>query len=78
MKYELQHYQDAALEPMPEHVRFRMMAGRCSINGIDCNWVHIAYRNGDYIRVPVPSTTIVDPANDNIEKGFNRLLAAAY
>ena len=77
MKYELQHYKDAAAEPMPEHILNRMMAGSCNVNGIDCNWVHIAYRNGDYIRVPVPSATIVDPANDNIEKGFNRLCAAA-
>ena len=78
MKYELQHYKDASLEPMPEYIRNRMMSGRCNINGIDCYWVHIAYRNGDYIKVPVPSATIIDPANDNIEQGFNSLMAAAY
>ena len=78
MKYELQHYKDAASNPMPEYIKYRVMEGGCNVNGIDCYWISVAYRNGDYARVPVPCITVIDPANDNIEKGFNRLNAAAY
>ena len=78
MKYELQHYKDAASEPMPDYIHHRVQAGFCSVDGIDCVYVHLAYRNGDYKRVPVPTSIIVNPANDNIEKGFNKICAAAY
>ena len=78
MKYKLQHFKDAVAEPMPEYLRDRVTDGMCSINGITCTFVHMAYRNGGYIRVPVPFFAILDPANDNVEQEYNKLCAAAY
>ena len=77
MKYELQHYKDAVAEPMPEYIRNRITVWgeRCSVNGIDCNWVHIAYRNGDYKRIPVSVWAILEP--NRVEREWNRVCAAA-
>ena len=78
MKYKLQHYKDALAEPMPAYIRHRIMDWdkRCIINGKTCNYVHVAYRNGDYIRVPVSIEAVIDPKK--IAREFKKVCAASY